>query len=154
MSWTLVGLATTLAHELGVFSSTEGDAAPNESEVFLSTRPRIRKLLFFFTTQLSLRLGCTNIFPRGDPITTLQLPDPGMQQTNHAHKINGETLSQWAGITKLLNIATQMFFENASVTRQIISTFRYQDMLEHYRPLLAKWRDEFEASACTSKFPG
>jgi len=144
MSWTLVGLATTLAHELGVFSSAEDDTTPDELEVFLCTRPRIRKLLYFFTTQLSLRLGCTNIFPRGDQITTLLPLDSGAQQTSDISQNSSVTLSQWASITKLLNTATQMFFENASVTRQIISTFRYQDMLEHYRPLLAKWREEFE----------
>jgi hypothetical protein len=154
MSWTLVGLATTLAHELGVFSSAEDDAALNESEVFLCTRPRIRILLYFFTTQLSLRLGCTNIFPRGDQITTSQHSDPGMQQAHQTRQNSTVTLSQWASITKLLNTVTQMFFENPSVTRQIISTFRYQDMLEHYRPLLAKWRDDFDSVACTSKSPG
>lgn len=151
MSWTLVGLATTLAHELGVFSSTENDAAPNELEVFLCTRPRIRKLLYFFTTQLSLRLGCTNIFPRGDQITTSQNPDPSMQQAKQTSQNSGIALAQWASITKLLNTATQMFFETASITRQIILTFRYQDMLEHYTPLLANWRDVFEGVACTSK---
>jgi len=150
MSWTLVGLATTLAHELRVFGGTEDDAAPNEQEVLLCTRPQIRRLLYFFTTQLSLRLGCTNIFPRGDQISSSQQFDLGMQHANQTRRNSGWTLSQWASITKLLNTATQMFFENASVTRQVISTFRYQDMLEHYRPLLAKWYDEFEGIASTN----
>jgi hypothetical protein len=65
----LLGLATMLAHEFGVFENADNEDVHDISPTDL-THLRVQRLLFLYVNQLSLRLACTTILRR---ITAKQL---------------------------------------------------------------------------------
>ena len=151
MSWTLVGLATTLAHELGVFESGEEESRSSDAHSTQGTRLQIRKLLYFFTTQLSLRLGCSNIFPQSAASGATASPGAASEGNSCVQREREVMLSRWIGITKLLSTATHMFFANKAATKHILASYRYLDLMGHFKPLLDKWWEEFEEMDCPSE---
>lgn len=152
MSWTLVGLAVTLAHELGVFDRGEDEDGRHEAGPMRGTRLQIKRLLYLFTSQLSLRLGCTNIFPQSDSFSASETLGATVGQSELVQLDREIILSKWIGITKLLTMATHMFFPNKAATKHLITSYRYLDLLGHFKPLLAKWWKEFEDMECQSAY--
>lgn len=151
LSWMLAGLATTLAHELGIFddSSTASSYRDLASHVH---RLHIRRLLYLYTSQLSLRLGCTNIFPESSR-QGITSPPPGGDVPETQEKFMREMLlTQWVEITKLLTAATHMFFANTHTTKQLLASFRYVSLLEHYSMLLDKWHRDFTSVVKEGEF--
>ena len=130
----LLGNAITLAHELGLYKQSEQDFV-NETS---SLERHIRRLLFLFDSQLSLRLGCTSILPH---VGTQLMTDTKSTDTstNDEHIL----LPKWIEITKLLRTATDIFFANKNATRQMLRTSQYISYLDHFAPLLAKLLGEF-----------
>lgn len=136
LSWMLLGMAMTLAHELGVFK-TDADSLSGARQRSVD---RIRKLLYLYSTQLSLRLGCTNIFPQEILLDVLQ--------ASSASELRGDgerllLLSQWLEITKLLSTAAEMFFGSPAATKKLLRSTRYLTLLEHFKPLLDKWYHDY-----------
>lgn len=147
LSWMLVGLAITLAHELGVFDAVDYDAELSAQKSLNDTKSRIRRLLYLYSHQLSLRLGCPNMFPQGDhlifrPHSAITLSH--LDQPNNDREL---LLSKWIEITKLLATATQMFFPSKSVTKTMLRSYRYVALVEHFQPLLAHWHGDFAAAS-------
>jgi len=139
----------TLAHELGVFDYGEEDSTTTEQQHLRDTRLRIRRLLYLYTSQLSLRLGCSNIFPQGDQSTSWNSTDA--QSNEQSYRGREIVLSGWIAITKLLTTATHMFFASKSATRQMLTSYRYLSLLEHFQPLLTKWHGDFIVPPSPSK---
>jgi hypothetical protein len=147
LSWTLVGLATTLAHELGVFSISEqperlGSATTHPSRLL------IRRLLYLYTTQLSLRLGCTSLFPQ----ESLQhIAPPSIQaasQSAYSH-VGDLILSKWIDITKLLATAAEVLFPNRTAAQEMLRSTRHLSMIDHFRPLLDAWYKSYLEISCS-----
>ena len=134
MSWMLLGLATTLAHELGVFE--EPDPEDHQFKLDPDTRIRTQRMLFLYISQLSLRIGCTSSFPQNLSLSST----PSMSgQADSATRDRDSFLSQFIEITKLRKTTTELFFPSKSATRQIMKTGRYITLLEHFQPLIAQW---------------
>lgn len=151
MSWTMIGLATTLAHELGIFDEIWETNDHSEKRPSRETALRIRGLLFFYTHQLTLRLGCTSIFPQSTQplLSTLTNAPTPEKRADHDRDL---MLSQYIAITKLLRTATDMFFQSKAMTRQLIRSGKYLALLGHFQPLLDQWLKEFDALELPSKF--
>ncbi|EEU34204.1 uncharacterized protein NECHADRAFT_49898 [Fusarium vanettenii 77-13-4] len=141
MSWSLVGLATTLAHELGVFQDT-GDEIGDSTTGSQPSRALIQRLLFLYIHQLTLRLGCTSIFPQTLQLATY-LPPAASTPERRFYYDREVMLSQYIGITKLLKTATDTFFPSKRMARQVIRSGRYLTLLGHFTPLLDSWYKEF-----------
>jgi hypothetical protein len=141
MSWMLLGLATTLAHELGVFENADNEDVHGLSPTDL-THLRVRRLLFLYVNQLSLRLGCTTILPQNH-CQAINFPSKSLSQSNTGTSEKEEIVTLWIEITKLLKTASEMFFPSKSATRQLLRSGRYVSLLEHFQPLLAQWHKSY-----------
>jgi hypothetical protein len=151
LSWMLVGLAITLAHELGVFDAVDYDAEPEVQTPLSDNKTRIRRLLYLYSHQLSLRLGCPNMFPQGDQTIFQSQSKTALSQFDQTVKDREILLSKWIDITKLLGTATHMFFSSKSATKVILRSHRYVGLLEHFQPLLARWKEDFGTASLSSE---
>jgi hypothetical protein len=151
LSWMLVGLATTLAHELGVFKSDDEECSTEPVAARIS-KLHIRRLLYLYGTQLSLRLGCTSIFPQGATLETVHMPAPGSLTSPQNEK--ELLLSKWIDITKLLATVADIFFASKAATRQILRGTRYINLIDHMQPLLDSWYKDYSQMSCPSKLIG
>lgn len=151
LSWMLVGLAITLAHELGVFDAIDYDVEPSAQTSLSDTKTRIRRLLYLYSHQLSLRLGCPNMFPQGDHVILPPQSATNSSRIDQPTKDRELLLSKWIEITKLLSTATHMFFPSKSATKTMLRSYRYVSLVEHFHPLLSKWRDDYEAASLSSE---
>lgn len=152
LSWMLVGLAITLAHELGVFDAVDNDGEASTQKSLRETRTRIRRLLYLYSHQLSLRLGCPNMFPQGDHLILQPPSAASLSDLDQPAKERELLLSKWIEITKLLATATHMFFSSKSATKTMLRSYRYVGLVEHFQPLLARWLEDFEAASLSSKY--
>jgi hypothetical protein len=133
MSWMLLGLATTLAHELGIFEeSPESD--PDEFSPQI--RVQMRRLLFFYVSSQSLRLGCSSLLPQG---ITMSLTYPSAAWQDPLSQDWDRLVTLWIDITKLRKATTEMCFPSKSSTRNLMGSGRYSGILDHFRPLFAEW---------------
>ncbi|KAK5947786.1 hypothetical protein OHC33_011181 [Knufia fluminis] len=141
MSWMLVGLATALAHELGVFDHEDDVRSTEKHQSILRTQ----RLLFLYTSQLSLRLGCSNIFPQGSNQSIAHVIDTEQEQASREREI---LITRWIEITKLLTTANEMLFGSQAAIKQMFKSSRYVMLLEHFEPLLHRWRTDFDEMSC------
>jgi hypothetical protein len=150
LSWMLVGLATTLAHELGVFKvpgEAEGNSATNSD----ASKLLIRRLLYLYATQLSLRLGCTSVFPQ-DALQSITLPEHIATSASAQFRDAAVMLSKWIDITKMLATTTEVFFSSRVAIQQMLRSKRYLNMIDHFQPLLDAWYKDFlDKTSCSSK---
>jgi hypothetical protein len=141
MSWMLVGAATSLAYELGVFADS-GSVTVSDSNKALH-HARIRRLLFVYVNQIATRLGCASMLPQNishlvsGPIAA----DPASPEHNW-----GRFMDHWIDITKLMKTSLELLFPSAAVTKQLILDGRYATLLQHFEPSLRMWHDRFAAA--------
>lgn len=148
MSWMLVGLGVTLAHELGVFDSAESNSYDSRGVNSNEAQSRIRRLLFVYAAQLSMRLGCSNVFPNGTHQDITFVPEQHPSIERQVIQDRELLVMKWIQITKLMATAYETLFANKTVTKQMIRGPRYINLLEHFRPLLNRWYDDFLKMSC------
>jgi hypothetical protein len=164
MCWMLLGNALALSFELGVFDDIDDTTSfggemyrPEfESEPYRRRAHRVQKLLLVYVTQLSGRLGWTNMVPRHISKTAF-FKTPGQsfgdgQQAQQKHKEGllgtgdepEDIMAAWIELTTLLKSGNELLFPSRKQTRELIRSSRYVGMLEHFQPLLRAWRHDFE----------
>lgn len=151
MSWTMLGFATTLAHELGVFEDFDVED-PSDNRNIQRAHHDIRMLLYLYVNQLALRLGCTSFLPRSycHPAgysSSLSTHEPAEQVNRDRDRM----ITKWIDITKILETAKDMLFPNKATTRQILKNGNYIALSEHFQPVLAQWYMEFTSLDLPSK---
>ncbi|KAE8354513.1 hypothetical protein BDV28DRAFT_81071 [Aspergillus coremiiformis] len=147
MSWMLLGSALSLAHELGIFdmddeklgytSGYEGFIASDQIKL---RRQRVQRLLYVYINQLAWRIGCVSLMPQ-----SLNHAILGRQTPKQMDQSGDEWLifmDSWMDLTKLAKSVTDMFFPTVSFARQQLYSGRYIDLLDHFRPILDKWKTE------------
>ncbi|PYI14245.1 putative C6 transcription factor [Aspergillus japonicus CBS 114.51] len=147
MSWMLLGSALSLAHELGIFELDDKKCDyASLYEGFISNdqiklrRLRVQRLLYVYINQLAWRIGCVSLMPQSLNHTIL-----GRQTTRDVSHSEDEWLAlmdSWMDLTKLAKNVTDMFFPSISFARQQLHSGRYIDLLDHFCPLLQKWREQ------------
>lgn len=143
MSWMLLGTAQTLATELGL---CEGHKTRTGSNLPRSDRMerglRIVKLLHLLTELLSMRLGCVNMSP-----ASLTRCLPGLSRDPKESAF----LTGWIELTSLQRMMSNVLFPSANGTKELLSSFRYIDVIKHFRDQLAGWREKYliDNSACS-----
>ncbi|KAH0558434.1 hypothetical protein GP486_004913 [Trichoglossum hirsutum] len=164
MCWMLLGNALALSFELGVFDDIDDTTSfggevyrPEfESLAYRRRAHRVQKLLLVYVTQLSGRLGWTNMVPRHISKSAF-FKTPGQsfgerQQAQQKHKgelpeTDGEqedTMTAWIELTTLLKSGNELLFPSRKQTRELIRSGKYVAMLEHFQPLLRSWRNDFD----------
>ncbi|KAE8392812.1 C6 transcription factor [Aspergillus alliaceus] len=147
MSWMLLGSALSLAHELGIFeiddkkldytSGYEGFISSNQIKL---RRQRVQRLLYVYINQLAWRIGCVSLMPQ-----SLNHAILGRRTSKELFQPGDEWLifmDSWMDLTKLAKSVTDMFFPTVSFARQQLHSGRYIELLDHFRPILDKWKDE------------
>lgn len=145
MSWMLVGLATSLAHELGVFEDPESE---DYSQVFsCETQIRTQRLLFVYVNQLSLRINRTSSLPQN---LNLDLTPAMREHADVSIRERDSYISQFIEITKLRRATTEVLFASKAATRQIMRSGRHVSLLEHFQPLFDLWLQRFRDTEFTT----
>jgi hypothetical protein len=143
MSWMLLGAATNLAYELGVFTDNANPpSAPNGSE---DRWERVRRLLYIYVTQLSVRLGFASILPQNISFHATA-PSPIVLSTANADYREG-FISSWVELVQLAKTASAMFFQSSAFTKQQLLSGHYATLLNHFAPSLLRWHDSFLAKS-------
>ncbi|KAL4886975.1 hypothetical protein BJY04DRAFT_204590 [Aspergillus karnatakaensis] len=147
MSWMLLGAALSLSHELEIYEiddEKQSWATAYQgcipSEQIKLRRQRVQRLLYVYINQLAWRIGCVSLMPQ-----SLNHAILNRQTTRDLRKYSDQWLSfmdSWMELTKLAKSVTDMFFPSADFARQQLHSGRYIDLLDHFRPLLLKWKEE------------
>ncbi|PYH98817.1 C6 transcription factor [Aspergillus ellipticus CBS 707.79] len=156
MSWMLLGSALSLAHELGIFElddkkcdySSVYEGFISDDQIRLR-RQRVQRLLYVYINQLAWRIGCVSLMPQ-----SLNHAIASRQTGRASNEPADEWLAfmdSWMDLTKLAKSVTDMFFPSVSFARQQLHSGRYIDLLDHFRPLLIKWKGEHLRSEILSK---
>ncbi|PVH77345.1 hypothetical protein DL98DRAFT_638236 [Cadophora sp. DSE1049] len=139
MSWMLVGAATNLASELGVFTESRSGATPNISP----RHARIQKLIFVYVNQIATRLGCASLLPQN--ILHLVSGSSQLEPVSTADHHWGVFMERWIEITKLMKTSLALLFPSAAISREMILDGRYITLLQHFAPSLSAWYSNFVA---------
>jgi len=146
MSWMLIGCAMSLAYELRIFDQSDsGDTARGSSNPREERRSeqiaRLQKLLYLYAEQASLRLGCKSVVPQGlyhtvaATVTASKTPlYGGTESWQHF-------MASWIELTKLVRSMTDVLFPSLLVTKHLLTSGRYVNLVEHFQPLLSAWKE-------------
>ncbi|KAL5339446.1 hypothetical protein BJX70DRAFT_153168 [Aspergillus crustosus] len=147
MSWMLLGAALSLSYELEIYEVDEEKQSWATaykgcipSDQIKLRRQRVQRLLYVYINQLAWRIGCVSLMPQ-----SLNHAILNRQASRDLRKYSDQWLSfmdSWMELTKLAKSVTDMFFPSADFARQQLHSGRYIDLLDHFRPLLLKWKDE------------
>ncbi|KAL9563865.1 hypothetical protein ACKAV7_011900 [Fusarium commune] len=142
LSWMMVGTALNLAHEAGVFVDA---CNPDQAEGSEWLGPlRIRKLLYVYVTNLSVRLGFQNTFTQDIILTRAILPAEGFGR--RGAESGDLSMELWLGLVRLSRTASAMFFRTPSSTKAHLRNGDYIIFLQSFSVTLSKWYDDFVAS--------
>jgi hypothetical protein len=160
MCWMLLGMAMSLAMEVGVFDSSEWqrharglDGQPLSAADLTSydkRRGNVRDLLLVYVTQTSGRLGLTSMLPG-----FYSKPDDSdlyKRQVGQQDSIQESTLHFWLRMASVMREGNNKIFANKAFTRDLIRNGNYQAALAQLQPLLRAWRDDFDACQSIPKY--
>ncbi|RMZ92477.1 hypothetical protein DV736_g292, partial [Chaetothyriales sp. CBS 134916] len=133
MSWMILGLAQSLAFELGVFDRDldKMDTGPEQQR-----KLRLRKLVLIYVSQTSGRIG---IVP--SPLILDDWVRAGEQDDEPVDKL----LSLWFDIAHIMNHINRDIFPCKEYTRDIIISSKYRKLIAEFTPRLVKWKEQFDA---------
>ncbi|KAL4928987.1 uncharacterized protein BDV17DRAFT_281562 [Aspergillus undulatus] len=137
MSWMLLGAATSLAYELGIFDGT------GSNELRLKARcNRAARLLYVYVTQMAVKMGCSSLLP-----DNLSIPDSVPSDTVSAIGPQWWTCMRlWIELTRLMKTASAMFFQSMPYTKQQLGSGQYIILLQHFAPSLERWLEQHNAA--------
>lgn len=145
MAWMLVSSALALAHELGVFSTSNrsdlGDSRIVEPDVKAYVyhldvrRQRLPSLLYVIINNLSSRIGCTSLMPEKCQLT-------GLHNLSGVSSEWARLMKSWVELTDFTRTLRETFFADASPRdrRQIDN-----DLLGEWIGRLGLWRRQHQA---------
>ena len=145
MSWTLLGVAVSLAFEAGAFDKIHyicQDRHGPGSEC--AHKQRVRRMVLVYMSQTSGRLGLK-------PTLSYEQwqSDPVFEQTSQAHRMGPadpvDIMQEcWLGIAGLMYKANEEIFPSKKYTSEITNNGKYVEKIEQFKPLLRAWRDNFD----------
>lgn len=148
MSWMLLGLAQSLAFELGVFDTNHFNCSHEHGpDSECARKRRIKHLLLVYVAHTSGRMGIQSSLNVEEWETdtiwdqTSRSQRPG--QVDHPIDI---MQACWVHIARILNRANREVFSSPQFTRDLTSSGRYKDSINTFAPLLQHWKNVFEGS--------
>ncbi|GAM82523.1 hypothetical protein ANO11243_005050 [Dothideomycetidae sp. 11243] len=148
--WMLLSMAMSLAFEIGVFDE---NTARHMAELNLVSDEKIRAydrrrlhvkdLLLVYTTQTSGRVGLITMLPQN-------YCDPALSHIFDIRNVpHGQTkemvIHLWLKIAAIMKTGNEELFANRALTRDIIRTGRYKEMLQNLYPVLTSWRQTLDS---------
>ncbi|KAN0095784.1 hypothetical protein V8E51_016495 [Hyaloscypha variabilis] len=129
MCWSLLGLAQTLAVELGLFEKQDMRHSGEDIE----RANRIQQLLWVFSIQSSGRLGWKYL-------STLSMERQPMLASVD------DTSRCWVGVASCLKKGHELLFSTPKQTSDIINKREYDPLLRILQKLLDDWRRDFDTA--------
>ncbi|KAK5137277.1 hypothetical protein LTR08_000247 [Meristemomyces frigidus] len=148
MCWMLLGMAMSLAFEIGVFDSSDWHRhAPTDgpsAREYHQRRGNVRDLLRVYVTQTSGRLGLTSMLP-----DNYSMPEDSdlYYERKQPSSVQETILHFWLRMAAITRESNKTIFANKAFTRDLIKNGTYQAALEHLREPLVKWRQDFDSCA-------
>uniref|UniRef100_A0A0B7KR82 Zn(2)-C6 fungal-type domain-containing protein n=1 Tax=Bionectria ochroleuca TaxID=29856 RepID=A0A0B7KR82_BIOOC len=142
MSWMLLGMANSLAYEIGIFSSQDQQKVYDPLDSDGQRHLRVQKLLYTYISQTAIKLNMPSPFP-DDVINTAtrstfdQSLPPSYQPWSAYMDLNSE-------LTRLSRTASSMFFQTPAQLQAIVSGGHHLDLLEHFSGSLTRWLERAE----------
>ncbi|OJJ76742.1 hypothetical protein ASPBRDRAFT_204291, partial [Aspergillus brasiliensis CBS 101740] len=141
--WSLLGMAYTLAFELGLFDDCDDTTLGArettnrswENPEFKKRAYRIRQYLWISSTQMSGRLGWKYIAPYNLP----EGPELMMDDTTR----------MWTGLATLMRKGNELLFKSRQHTKHIIQNGLYIGLLYTFQTSLQEWQEEFAKAKVT-----
>ncbi|OAG44442.1 hypothetical protein AYO21_01438 [Fonsecaea monophora] len=141
MSWMLLGLAQSLAFELGVFDTNHFYCRHQHGpESDCARKRRIRRLVLVYVAQTSGRMGVQSSL-NVDEWETDEIWDKSSPKQDHPIDVMQEC---WVQVAKIMNQANRQIFSSHQFTRELTTTGRYKEAIANIAPLLQHWKTEFE----------
>jgi hypothetical protein len=143
LAWMAVGLAMSLAHELGLFETDEAAAVRLDSlsvydRRYHQRRRALASILCSYQEQLSARLGRKSMMPQSVSHGVLSFNSASTTWEKRGEDW-GSVMAAWTELTKLSRSISDMLFPSATVTKHLLQSGRYISMIEHFCSLLADW---------------
>ncbi|EME47302.1 hypothetical protein DOTSEDRAFT_41728 [Dothistroma septosporum NZE10] len=151
MCWMLLGMAMSLAMEIGVFDSSEsqrharsadgGLLSAEDLAAYDKRRNNVRDLLLIYVTLTSGRLGLTSMLP----IYYSKPEDSALfkKQVGQQDSVQDITLHFWLRMASLMREGNQKIFANKNFTRDLIRNGTYKEALDRLQEPLKDWLQEF-----------
>ncbi|KAF2453679.1 hypothetical protein BDY21DRAFT_258620, partial [Lineolata rhizophorae] len=170
--WNLLGLAMTVAIEIGVLTEAQDNDLLREPQEmsqddvvsFLKRKRRIKELLLIYISQTCGRCGFTSMVPNIYAGNVPQSPGQvynerfrgllgaGRQGLDAFVSFDGHntdpldtTIRMWTQIALLNELGNQLLFPSKKETRDMIKSGRHMKLLEDFQPKLKQWRKEFDS---------
>lgn len=131
MSWMLLGLAQSLAFELGVFDTRHefcgGQHGPDSE---CARRRRLRRMVITYVSQVSGRIGIqSSLHPSQD--NDAQGPEMSAP-VDQMQKL-------WFDISSLMFDANCQIFPSRETTAELVESGRYKQSIARFQPRLQEW---------------
>lgn len=141
MSWMLLGLAQSLAFELGVFDTNHFDCRHQHGpDSECARKRRIRHLVLVYVAQTSGRMGVQSSL-NVDEWETDTIWEKTCRKEEHPIDV---MQGCWVHIARLMNRANREIFSSHQFTKELTSSGRYKDSIAIFAPLMQHWKNQFE----------
>jgi hypothetical protein len=160
LCWMLLGMAMSLAFEIGVFDKSEWQRhavsangqplSAEELRVYDKRRGNVRDLLLVYVTLTSGRLGLTSMLP-----TNYSKPEDSelyKHGLGRNHSDQETVIHFWLRIAATLRDGNKKIFRNKAFTRDLIKNGNYQAALEDVQRPFIDWRRDFENCKSIPKY--
>lgn len=159
MCWMLLGMAMSLAMEIGVFDSSEWQrhaTGPNGQPLsagqlseYDRRRGNVRNLLLVYVTQTSGRLGLTSMLP--GYYSKPEDSDLFRRQLGQQDSVHETTFHFWLRMAALMREGNNKIFANKTFTRDLIRNGNYKAALDQFAGPMNQWRTEFDEARSIPK---
>ena len=141
MSWMILGLAQSLAFELGVFDTNHFNCRHDHGpESECARKRRVRHLVLVYVAQTSGRMGIQSSLNVDDWES-----DTIWDNTSRKHEHPIDIMQRfWLDIARIMNQANRQIFSSHQFTKELTASGRYKDSIATFIPLLKDWKAEFE----------
>ena len=160
MSWSLLGMAYTLALELGIFGAFDASSSFDNRTVLdsaTSSKTRVRtkrieRLLYIYITQVSGRLGLPSMLPEYHQGAQASMEEDDVLLP--ASKAVEDVIQlAWVKAASILETGNALV-PTKDIKRRLIHSGEYIKMLdEQLLPLLETWRKAFNDLNGSASFP-
>ncbi|KAK0935198.1 zinc finger transcriptional activator [Friedmanniomyces endolithicus] len=160
MCWMLLGMAMSMAYEIGVFDASDWQRHARNSDGHLPTaeglqtydrrRDSVRNILLVYVTQTSGRLGLTTVLP-----SNYSMPEDSdlFHRPVGQHNNLQETIMHfWLRMAAIIREGNSNIFANKAFTRDLIKNGDYQQAITRMSEPLARWRQDFDKCAAIPKY--
>lgn len=144
MSLMMLGTATNLAYELGLFADDLGMINDDEEE--RRRRMRTRKLLYIYVTNIAVRMGFPSGLPQDIVFASSKESFNALDETGTQFEAWNTIADLWLELVRLSKTTTAIFFVSYSHTKKLLLNGQYVTLIHHISPFLDKWYMKFQSS--------